>query len=312
MYRETSWIVVTGLIVLLASFGGCRADEALKDCSECPILVKVPPGRFLMGSTDAELKREKNNDPRLQRERPQHRVTIDYGFAIGKYSVTRGEFAAFAEATHYDASGCWVFMLGSFNLGKSLSWRDPGFKQTDADPSVCISFEDAHAYVQWLSQKTGHRYRLPSEAEWEYTARAGTTTARFWGDDRKSACTYANTADLSAAEALQWPTDEETVFQCKDGYVYTAPGGSFRPNAFGLYDMLGNAWQWTEDCFHQDYSGAPSDGSAWRGDQCKYRVLRGSSWRGNPSNVRSAYRLPFDAAIRQDITGFRVVRDLTP
>jgi sulfatase modifying factor 1 len=312
MYRRALHITVTCLIALFPSFAPAAAGETLKDCSDCPVLVKVPPGSFMMGSAPADLKREKVDDPRLQRELPQHQVVIDHGFAIGKYPVTRSEFSVFAQETNFGNTGCWVFALGAFNLGKTLGWQDPGFKQTDRDPAVCISFEDAENYARWLSQKTGHHYRLPSEAEWEYAARAGSRTARFWGDDRQSACLYANVADLTAAEALKWPTDEGTVFQCKDGYVYTAPVGSFRPNAFGLYDMLGNAWQWTEDCFHEDYGGAPSDGSAWVSGQCKYRVLRGSSWRGNPPNVRPAFRHSYDAMIRQDMAGFRVVKVLTP
>jgi sulfatase modifying factor 1 len=311
MYKQVLHIAVSSFIALFASCALATAAETLKDCSECPVLLKVPPGTFMMGSSPAEMKREKIDDPRLQRELPQHHVTIDHEFAIGKYAVTKGEFSAFVQETNRETAGCWVFMSGNFSLGKNLSWQDPGFKQPDKDPVVCVSFEDAESYVRWLSKKTGHRYRLPSEAEWEYAERAGSTTARFW-EDRQSACLYANAADLTAAEALKWSTDEKTVFQCNDGYVFTAPVGSFRPNAFGLHDMLGNAWQWTQDCGHLDYQGAPSDGSAWVSGQCQYRVLRGSSWRGNPPNVRSAYRLIYDATIRQDMSGFRVIRDLTP
>jgi formylglycine-generating enzyme required for sulfatase activity len=171
-----------------------------------------------------------------------------------------------------------------------------------------VSFEDAQKYVQWLSQKSGKIYRLPTEAEWEYAARAGTTTARFWGDGRDPACGFANVADLTAADALNWSQGD--AFQCRDGFVHTAPVGSFRPNAFGLYDMLGNVWQWTEDCFHQNYSGAPSNGSAWVSDECKFRVHRGGSW--SSLNVRSAERDSLPAGERNNLIGFRVVKPLTP
>src|SRR5262249_46599041 len=154
---------------------------------------------------------------------------------------------------------------------------------------VCVSFEDAQRYVQWLSRKTGKLYRLPTEAEWEYAARAGTTTARFWGDGRERACDFANVADFTGAETLNWNKgNQDQVFQCRDGYANTAPVGSFRPNAFGLYDMLGNVFQWTEDCYHNSYDAAPSDGSAWTTGECKYRVLRGGSWNVSPRSVRSA------------------------
>jgi formylglycine-generating enzyme len=188
-----------------------------------------------------------------------------------------------------------------------------------------VSYDDAQRYVQWLSRKTGKSYRLPTEAEWEYAARAGTTTARFWGDGRDQACNFANVADLTLAEALNWNKgNKNIVFQCRDGYVYTAPVGSFRPNGFGLYDMLGNVYQWTEDCYQESYIGAPTDGSAVTSGECKFRVLRGGSWTGYPRFLRSAhrkrgyaadYRIPAVGAVadhRIGDVGFRVGRTLTP
>jgi sulfatase modifying factor 1 len=296
--------VALGLLILWAPIAGA---EEYKDCAQCPSMVDIAAGSLMMGASPTELKTWDRVES-VQREQPQHRVTIAHPFAIGRYPVTRQEFAAFASETAYDAKGCWVNVSEKWKLGQSNSWRDPGYKQTERDPAVCIGLEDAHQYAQWLSRKTGHSYRLPSEAEWEYAARAGTTASRFWGEDASHACDFANVADLTGAEAMHWSKADDVVFQCRDGYVQTAPVGSFKPNSFGLFDMLGNVWQWTEDCFHQDYGGAPSDGSAWAEPGCKYGVLRGGSWRGNPSNVRAAFRRGFDSHIRDEISGFRVVR----
>ncbi len=196
---------------------------------------------------------------------------------------------------------------------RNRSWQNPAFQQSDRHPVVCVSYEDAQRYVQWLSRKTGKSYRLPTEAEWEYSARAGTTTARFWGDGRDQACNFANVPDLTGAAALNWDKSvKDQVFQCRDGYAYTAPVGSFRPNAFGLYDMLGNVWQWIEDCYHNSYGGAPDDASAWVGGECKSHVLRGGSWYLDPWILRSARRGGGAADVRIVTDGFRIGRTLTP
>jgi formylglycine-generating enzyme len=299
------------LLGLLGFASGARAAETFKDCSDCPLMVKVPSGTFVMGSSSSETTREAVTDQRAGWERPPHSVTIKSEFALGQYAVTRGEFAAFVRETGYDPAGCHVYTNGKSNLDQADNWRNPGYAQTDRHPVVCVSFEDAQRYVQWLSRKTGKSYRLPTEAEWEYAARAGTTTARFWGDGRDRACDFANVADFTLAEAMKWSKDPNFIFQCRDGYVYTAPVGSFRPNAFGLYDMLGNVWQWTEDCFHDSYDGAPSDGSAWTSGECKYRVARGGSWILDPKSVRSALRARgIPTGMDYSNTGFRVARTL--
>jgi sulfatase modifying factor 1 len=271
------------VVGLLGFAGGAAAGETFKDCSECPLMVKVSPGTFMMGSSSSETTREAVPDHFVTWEQPQHSVTIRSEFALGRYSVTRGEFAAFVQETSYNpATGCnvWDAKAGQWWWGfdQNGSWLNPGFAQTDQHPVVCVSFEDAQRYVQWLSTKTRKPYRLPTEAEWEYAARASTTTARFWGDGRDPACDFANVADFTTAEALNLKKGPNRIFQCRDGYVYTAPVGSFRPNPFGLYDMLGNVWQWMDDCFHESYSVAPSDGSGWTSPECKQRVSRGGSW----------------------------------
>jgi formylglycine-generating enzyme required for sulfatase activity len=267
----------------------------------------------MMGSSAAETTREGLDQKLAERERPPHAVRITRAFALGQFAVTRGEFAAFSQDTGHDPSGCYIFANGNFVLDQNRSWRNPGFEQTDRHPVVCVSHEDAQRYVQWLSRRTGKSYRLPAEAEWEYSARAGTTTARFWGDGRDQACNFANVADLTGAAVLNWDkSDKDRVFQCRDGYAYTAPVGSFRPNAFGLYDMLGNVWQGTEDCYHDSYSGAPNDASAWVGGECKNRVLRGGSWALAPRELRAAERIRGGSGDRDFYSGFRVGRALSP
>jgi sulfatase modifying factor 1 len=301
-------------------FGGAATAEprTFKDCSDCPTMVKVPAGTFVMGSSAAETTRETEDPEYFADEHPPHPVTIAREFALGQFAVTRGEFAAFVRDTGYDASGCFVFRgapgLRELAVDLDLGWRNSGFEQSDRHPVVCVSYDDAQRYVQWLSRKTDKSYRLPTEAEWEYAARAGTTTVRFWGDGRDRACDFANVADLTVAEALKWKEykNQVQVFQCRDGYVYTAPVGSFRPNAFGLYDMLGNVEQWTEDCYHQSYSGAPHDAAAWVGGACDQRVLRGGYWASGPGWLRSAERDKQIPSYRDNKRGFRVGRTLTP
>jgi sulfatase modifying factor 1 len=193
------------LVVLVGSLGFAAvgtASEMFKDCLDCPKMVVVPTGTFLMGSLEAETVREQVPYKIAVSERPQHQVSISKSFALGQFPVTRGEFAAFVRETGHDPSGCFVEKNGKVVVDGKGSWRNPGFDQTDRHPVVCVSHDDARRYVEWLRRKTGKSYRLPTEAEWEYAARAGTTTARYWGDDRSAACKYANVADLTGAEAL--------------------------------------------------------------------------------------------------------------
>jgi formylglycine-generating enzyme required for sulfatase activity len=175
-------------------------------------------------------------------------------------------------------------------------------------PASCVSFQDALAYVQWLSAKAGVRYRLPSEAEWEYAARAGSRTLRPWGDDAESGCDFANTYDLVAAARyrLGWPEAP-----CRDGYADLAPVGQFAANAFGLQDMIGNVREWVQDCATGSYVGRPRDARAWEWiGGCGERVQRGGSWLTPPDQARSAARSGAPAGERAADAGFRVARDL--
>lgn len=277
-----------------------KSDTSFRDCPGCPEMVVVRAGHFEMGSPDAENDREDN-------EGPVHRVKLA-AFALGRTEITRGQFAAFVKDTRYQAvDNCWTLEGGKFQKRSGRYWRDLGFLQNDNHPAACISWNDAHAYTKWLSRKTGKHYRLPSEAEWEYAARAKTNTDRYWGNDPDAACKYANVADKTvqtSTGALSW-----SAHDCTDGYSYTSPVGKFKANRFGLYDMLGNLWEWTEDSYHDSYDGAPENGSAWQGKDAK-RVIRGGSWNNGPTRVRAAKRGRDKPTSRFCNIGFRVARTL--
>ncbi len=294
-----------------------RPGQVFKDCPECPEMVVVPAGEFTMGSPPEERRwvvSQGAKEEWVAWETPQHRVTLPRPIAAGKFEVTRAEYAAFArDAGHGAGDGCYAFKDGKWEKDAGKSWRDPGFQQTDRDPVACVSWADAKAYVEWLSRKTGKPYRMLSEAEWEYAARAGTTTRYGWGDDRdnEQGCGYANGADRTRARPHTLAETKDNIFMCEDGYVFTAPVGLYRANGFGLHDMLGNVWEWTEDCWHDSYAGAPADGSAWlTGGNCGIRVLRGGSWVGSPRDLRSALRDGNDPGNRINLNGFRVARTL--
>lgn len=253
-----------------------------------------------MGSPGSE-------DGHSRDEGPVHNVKIA-AFALSKTEITRGQFAAFVKKTKYStADTCWTLEGGKFADRKG-SWHEPGYIQDDKHPVTCINWNDAKAYAKWLSRKTGKPYRLPTEAEWEYAARGNTSTARYWGANPAEACSYANAADKTAQAQIHGATSW-SAHNCTDGFAYTAPVGSFKPNAFGLNDMLGNVWEWTEDSYHHNYEGAPTDGSAWQGDDAK-RVLRGGSWNNGTQNTRAAVRNSNKPALRFSIFGFRLARKL--
>jgi formylglycine-generating enzyme required for sulfatase activity len=306
------------LVTLVGLAAGARAEpgRTFRDCAtSCPPMVQVPAGHFLMGASLAE--EERQGMPVAQRGRsiPQHEVTFAHPFAMGKYPVTVGEFRAFVQESGYKVDesctnqhrqdGHWIY-----ENTRGYSWRDPGFLQTDDYPVVCVTWDDAMAYAAWLGRKTGHHYTLPSEAEYEYAARAGTTTSFFWGDNRDAqACLYANEPDLDQAKALgDVPSGPDYRFQCHDGYAWTSPVGVYRPNAFGLYDMLGNIWEWTADCSNPNYEGAPTDGSAWMTGDCDGHATRGGSYGNAVFSAYAGIRAPRDGDYRGHSFGFRVAR----
>lgn len=239
-------------------------SDALSSGGRGPEMVVIPAGSFRMGCVSG---RECFN-----RETPVHDVTIPQAFAVSKYEVTFEDYDRFTYPNRVDDRG----------------WG------RDRRPVINVSWNDAQEYVAWLSRQTGQIYRLLSEAEWEYVARAGSALAYSWGNDIGS--NRANCNECGSA----WDDKQ------------TAPVGSFSANAFGVHDVHGNVWEWVEDCWNERYAGAPSDGSAWRSGNCELRVLRGGSWLVIPRNLRSANRLRNTTGNRLDNNGFRVVRTLTP
>ncbi|HVC63164.1 MAG TPA: SUMF1/EgtB/PvdO family nonheme iron enzyme [Acetobacteraceae bacterium] len=287
----------------------------VREGPDYPEMVLIPVGSFVMGVPDEEEQREDVPQQVRGRSTPQRHVAIATPFWLGRYPVTRGEFAAFVNDTgHQMPDKAWTYEpneKGEWQYAErpGRGWRNPGYAQTDRHPVVCVSHADAAAYAEWLSRRTAQQYHLPSEAEWEYAARAGTRTARFWGDGREQACRYANVADRSLMARIKATFDADRFFDGDDGFPFTAPVGTFLPNAFGLHDMLGNVWEWTADPWHDNYNGAPGDGSAWMtGGNPARRVLRGGSWNGNPRNVRAGYRFRLEPGDRVFNVGFRLAR----
>ncbi len=282
--------------------------STFRDCDDCPEMVVVPAGTFVMGTPSARRSRG------VAGAEPDA-VTIELpgAFALGRHEVTRGEFARFiADSGHEPAAGCrvWDPALSRFSEDARRNWQDPATpaSPTDDQPASCVSFADAQAYVQWLAAKTGAPYRLPSEAEWEYAARAGSRTLRPWGDDPESGCDSANTYDLvaEASYRLGWP-----AAACRDGFPDLAPVGSFGANAFGLHDLIGNVREWVQDCATASYAGRPRDARAWEWlGGCGERIQRGGSWLTPPAESRSAYRAGAPAGEHAGDTGFRVARGL--
>ena len=271
----TGWLTLAAASALKAagekaSRAALRPGRTFRDCAACPVMAVLPAGSFTMGSPSHER-------GRYDSEGPQRRVTIERPFAVGQYEVTFAEWDACASA-----GGC------------SHRPSDEGWGR-GRRPVMNVSWNDAKEYVRWLSRRTGKRYRLLSEAEWEYAARAGTRTRYHWGDSvghNRAACDACGS---------RWDDDR------------TAPVGSFGANRFGLHDVHGNVSEWVEDCWHDSYRGAPSNGRAWTfGGNCGRRVGRGGSWSNVPRHLRAAVRGRDSAGVRDVNNGFRVARTLAP
>jgi formylglycine-generating enzyme required for sulfatase activity len=295
-------MIARGGLALVALLAGLAAAQSaaptaaapLRDCADCPELVRIPAGAFSLGTAADAYEHDERSG-----ETPPLTVRIRKGFAIGRFEVQAHEFARFAAETgHRPRHAC------------ALAASAP------AAPARCIAPADAEAYVGWLARRTGRHYRLPSEAEWEYATRAGTTGARFWsnrdsheGVSISRACDYANVYDVSA-RGMGLPVP---YARCTDHYPGPAPAGSFAPNPWGLHDTIGNARELVADCFTRSYKGRPPDERAWTWADCSHRVVRGGSWLSRPLVARSAARdfVAVDAAAAelQDV-GFRVARDL--
>jgi len=252
-------------------------NTTFRDCPECPEMVAIPTGSFRMGSSSAA------------NLLPVHTVAFTQAFAIAKSETTFEQ---------------WDTCVRDKDCRQDVP--DAGWGR-GLRPVINVSWDDTQDYLRWLSRKTGQSYRLPSEAEWEYAARAGTITNRFWGDESDDACRYANVHDETSKRqnGFSW-----SYHECDDGYAQTAPVGSFRANGFGLDDMLGNVWEWTEDCWSDSYEDAPQDGSARMLADCAWHVFRGGSWNDGPGSLGSAYRGRGRTADRMILLGFRPARFL--
>jgi formylglycine-generating enzyme required for sulfatase activity len=253
-----------------------KPKDSFKECDKCPEIVVVPAGSFIMGSPDDEKGRGKN-------EGPQHRVTFARSFAVGRFAVTFDEWDACVAD-----GGCSGYTPNDGGWGRGRH------------PVIYVSWHDANIYVAWLSHKTGKTYRLLSEAEREYVTRAGTTTAFWWG------------ASISTRQANYFDDDTVSNVSKVEERQRTLRVDSFRPNPWGLYQVHGNMWEWTEDCYHDGYAGAPLDGSAWTSGDCSRRVVRGGAWFNLPESLRSASRSADAAADWDSLDGFRIARTLTP
>ncbi len=289
-----------------------RGGDRFRECSDCPEMVVVPAGTFRMGSPATEADRQEDEDDRAGPGGEPVEVAVPAPFAIARTEVTVGEFAVFVKATGRDMSGGCYARIAGRRLFPEFSWKDPGFAQTDQHPVTCVSHEDALAYVAWLSARTGGLYRLPSEPEWEYAARAGTQSRFAHGDDDGGLCRHANIADATAAQAFAgW-----SAAPCDDRTTYTAPVATYEANRFGLHDMHGNLWEWVADCqsdslrhfLPPDRAGGARPDGICRPDAP--RIIRGGSWSDPPSRARAAARLSGPPATRDRIVGFRVVRTL--
>jgi formylglycine-generating enzyme required for sulfatase activity len=284
---------------------GLKPKDSFRECQNCPEMVVVPPGEFLMGSSKDEI----DAGLAAANEAPQHKVALRQPIAVGRFEVTRDQYAAFVNATGYQGSGrCFTFEQNMPKERENRSFLMPGYAQEGNHPAVCISWTDAEAYVDWLSKTTGKAYRLPSEAEYEYAARAGGTARYAFTDDPADLCRFANGADQSAKMAGL--PEDAPYMACSDGYAFTAPVGSMAANAFGLYDLIGNVWEWTADCFADDYRSAGSESAARSLINCQMRTVRGGDWFSTPASLRPAVRAKAGPDAHHDDIGFRVVRTL--
>lgn len=290
---------------LVAGARKCLAvGDVFQDCPTCPEMVVVPAGSFMMGAPESEAGSGAH-------ERPVHKVAIARPFAIGRYEVTRKEYEALGVPTEVSSKkGCTnIFGTapGQRRIEPGWSFENPGYFQSALEPVVCLSWTEATQFAQNLSKRTAQPYRLPTEAEWEYAARAGSQEPYFFGTDEKRLCEYGNVATTEHPSQLA----ARPLVDCKDYSARTQAVGIFKPNTFGLHDTIGNVWEWVADCSVPNFAGAPGDGTAFRTPACVQRVARGGGWGSIAATVRTANRWPaHEPDIRIFSVGFRVARTL--
>ena len=276
-----------------------------KDCDMCSEMVTLPEGTYLMGATQEEFNGYEKYQNFYIDEIPRHPEHVK-SFKLAKFDVTKKQFSIFARETGFQGKGCRIFRNHQWILDPTADWEHPGFEQTDQDPVVCVSWDDAKKFIAWLDAKIPKKfnieYRLPAEVEWEYAARAGTVTAKYWGNNTADQCRYENTRDIAGKNL-----DPTAPFvDCNDGYIETSPVGSFKPNPWGLFDMLGDVSQWMENCPKIGY---PNLGKYPDYIPCKGKALRGASWAGIPIAVRAASRGGVIPDTRNSSFGFRLAAD---
>lgn len=296
---------------LLAGMPGCTSTRT-RDCAHCPEMVVVPAGTAVLGAAAPD--RFRNSD-----EMPERTFAVREPFAVSKHEITRDEYGAFVRATQRGTDGgCLTDRVhrGNWSIDADTSFRDPGFAQSGDHPVVCVSWDDAQAYVAWLNTETQGGYRLLTEVEWEYVARAGAShNATYpWGDEPDEACSFANGFDETAmAKYAGMDTSGHKVFDplpCADGWLNTAPVGSLAPNSFGVYDTIGNVAEWVEDCHSPSHETLSETGTPAISSTCPRRVAKGGSWGTLAHNLRTAERLPYPPTHRDDSIGIRVARTL--
>jgi formylglycine-generating enzyme required for sulfatase activity len=293
-------VTLVAILILGGSFAPeaqqrvLKPGDSFKECHVCPEMVVVPAGKFIMGSP-------KHEPGSMWWWESQHQVFVVRPFAVGKFAITVDQFDGFIKETSYDFGTKCKRSQDAYSSSErpDIFYRSPGFDQSGSHPVVCVSFEDATAYVSWLSGKTGKMYRLPSEAEREYVTRGGTATPFWWGST-----ILTDRANYNGTPYDRGPPGE---FRRK-----TVPVDSFAANPWGLYQVHGNVFEWLEDCHHTGYAGAPINGDPWITPECHARQIRGGAWSWSPQFLRSAARSAADADVRSDAIGFRVARTLTP
>lgn len=293
-----------------------KRGSTMKDCPDCPTMVVIPAGTFTMGSSDEERAREGVPDTFGNNEKPQVEITFARPFAMAATETTRGQFAAFVRETNRPIpTECHVYNRELDNWagvpGQTYNWQNPGFQQDDSHPAVCMNYPDAADYAAWMSRKTGKTYRLASQAEWEYAARGGTSTARYWGDSTAPICSKAQIMTSETFEDIAKGESWLGELICSGTQSWTVPVASFDPNPFGLYDMLGNVWEWVSDCATPDHTGYPTDGSPQTKGDCTKRITKGGAFHSRVWLARPATRGTGQPGENRPVaSGIRIVREL--
>ncbi|MFN3232183.1 MAG: formylglycine-generating enzyme family protein [Alphaproteobacteria bacterium] len=272
-------------------------------------MVQISPGSVTLGLSAAEALVDSVAPLHMQTETPARRVSVTAPFAVSSTEVTRGQFADFVAATGHIADGCTIRMGSNWIYDESASWRNPGFDQTDHHPVVCVSYEDAAAYADWLRQRTLNPYRLITEVEWEYIARADAGTSTPWAEAAEQACRHGNVAGATF-HRLYPSTPNSLTYSCDTGFAHTAPAGRFEVNPWGLYDLFGNARERITSCWTPDHKETVLPATSNNQMDCDVTIVKGGGWSDPPANLRVPRRLRALPTARRADTGFRVVKEL--